>query len=113
MVQSFIVTNGASKIYRKTITIASEDNLDQFKCSGSTLKFDGFLKVVKQNENEDDTILPNVKKEKVEINNFIDEQHFTQPPPRFSEASLVKKLEELGIGRPSTYASIILSLIHI
>ena len=96
-----------AKFDRKTITIASEDNLDQFKCSGSTLKFDGFLKVVKQRDNEDDSILPNVKEEKVEIDNFIDEQHFTQPPPRYSEASLVKKLEELGIGRPSTYASII------
>ena len=96
-----------AKFDRKTITIASEDNLDQFKCSGSTLKFDGFLKVVKQSENEDETILPNVKEEKVEINNFVDQQHFTQPPPRYSEASLVKKLEELGIGRPSTYASII------
>ena len=96
-----------AKFDRKTITIASEDNLDQFKCSGSTLKFDGFLRVIKQNENEDETILPNVKEEKVEINNFVDEQHFTQPPPRYSEASLVKKLEELGIGRPSTYASII------
>ena len=96
-----------AKFDRKTITIASEDNLDQFKCSGSTLKFDGFLRDIKQNENEDETILPNVKEEKVEINNFVDEQHFTQPPPRYSEASLVKKLEELGIGRPSTYASII------
>ena len=47
------------------------------------------------------------KKGLVNIEAFIDEQHFTQPPPRYSEASLVKKLEELGIGRPSTYASII------
>ena len=56
---------------------------------------------------QDEKILPNVKKGLVEASNFIDEQHFTQPPPRYSEASLVKKLEELGIGRPSTYASII------
>ena len=96
-----------AKFDRKTITIVSDDNFNHFKCSGSTIKFDGFLKLSKLGEDEDEKILPDVKKEEVKINEFIDEQHFTQPPPRFSEASLVKKLEELGIGRPSTYASII------
>ena len=96
----------AAKFDRKTITIISDDNLNQFKCSGSTIKFDGFLKLTRI-EDEDEKILPDVSKEDVSINEFIDEQHFTQPPPRYSEASLVKKLEELGIGRPSTYASII------
>ena len=96
-----------AKFDRKTITINSDDGLNQFKCSGSTIKFDGFLKLSKIEENEDERILPDVNKEKVLANDFIDEQHFTQPPPRYSEASLVKKLEELGIGRPSTYASII------
>ena len=96
----------AAKFDRKTITIISEDNLNQFKCSGSTIKFDGFLKLTRI-EDEDERILPDVDKEEVLTNEFIDEQHFTQPPPRYSEASLVKKLEELGIGRPSTYASII------
>merc|ERR1711898_29358 len=62
--------------------MGSDDNKINFRASGSIIKFDGFLKV-------------------------IDEQHFTDPPPRFSEASLVKRMEELGIGRPSTYASII------
>ena len=51
--------------------------------------------------------MPEVKKGPINIESLLDEQHFTQPPPRYSEASLVKKLEELGIGRPSTYASII------
>ena len=96
----------AAKFDRKTITIVSDDNLNQFKCSGSTIKFDGFLKLTRI-EDEDERILPDVDKEEVLTNEFIDEQHFTQPPPRYSEASLVKKLEELGIGRPSTYASII------
>ena len=96
-----------AKFDRKTITISSEDSLNQFKCSGSTIKFDGFLKVSRIGDNEDEKILPDVNKEEVSINEFLDEQHFTQPPPRYSEASLVKKLEELGIGRPSTYASII------
>jgi len=97
----------AAKFDRKTITIVSQDNLNQFKCSGSTIKFDGFLKLTRMDQNEDEKILPEVNKEEVFVNDFIDEQHFTQPPPRYSEASLVKKLEELGIGRPSTYASII------
>ncbi len=97
----------AAKFDRKTITIISTDNLNQFKCSGSTIKFDGFLKITRTDEDENDKILPDVNKDEVTADNFIDEQHFTQPPPRYSEASLVKKLEELGIGRPSTYASII------
>jgi len=97
----------SAKFDRKTITITSDDNLNQFKCSGSTIKFDGFLKLTRIDENEDEKILPDVNKEEVLANDFVDEQHFTQPPPRYSEASLVKKLEELGIGRPSTYASII------
>ena len=98
----------SAKFDRKTITINSDDNLNIFKASGSVLKFDGFLKLTSSDDdNENEKILPNVEKGDVKINEFIDEQHFTQPPPRYSEASLVKKLEELGIGRPSTYASII------
>ena len=69
-----------------------------------------FLKVYTTPEGDEDAknILPVVKiGDKVKIQELIDEQHFTNPPPRYSEASLVKKLGELGIGRPSTYASII------
>ena len=98
----------SAKFDRKTISIISEDGNNIFKTSGSVIKFDGYLKLSKiDEENEDEKILPDVKKENVDISEFVDEQHFTQPPPRYSEASLVKKLEELGIGRPSTYASII------
>ena len=96
----------SAKFDRKTISIISEDNKNQFKCSGSTIRFDGFLKITRVDE-ENEKILPKVVKEDVAIDTYEDEQHFTQPPPRYSEASLVKKLEELGIGRPSTYASII------
>ncbi len=96
-----------AKFDRKTITISSIDKFNEFKCSGSTIKFDGYLKLTKNDNDQDEKILPNVIKGLVETSDFIDEQHFTQPPPRYSEASLVKKLEELGIGRPSTYASII------
>jgi len=94
---------------RNTIILSSKDESIKFRASGSVLKFDGFLKLYEDVDNKDaDKILPAVKnKETVNIDKIIDEQHFTEPPPRYSEASLVKKLEELGIGRPSTYASII------
>ena len=99
----------SAKFDRKTITITSNDNKNILKASGSTLKFDGFLKISRLDTDKDDeeNILPEVSKGEISYKDFSDEQHFTQPPPRYSEASLVKKLEELGIGRPSTYASII------
>ncbi len=97
-----------AKFDRNTITIESEDRKTLCKSSGSVLKFDGFLKVYSnQSKDDDEQILPEMSKGPINIEALIDEQHFTQPPPRYSEASLVKKLEELGIGRPSTYASII------
>ena len=97
-----------AKFDRNTITITTEDGATICKSSGSVLKFDGFLKVFPSpNKDEDEAILPEMSKGPINIESLIDEQHFTQPPPRYSEASLVKKLEELGIGRPSTYASII------
>ena len=98
----------AAKFSRNTITISTEDDQTISKASGSLLRFDGFLKVFVNLDNDDEEeILPEMSKGPVNIEALIDEQHYTQPPPRYSEASLVKKLEELGIGRPSTYASII------
>ncbi len=85
-----------------------------FRASGSVLRFDGFLKVYeviedkKDDDDESSNKLPNLDGVKaLELEKLQPEQHFTQPPPRFNEASLVKVLEERGIGRPSTYASII------
>ncbi len=95
---------------RNTIVITSKDNKINFRTTGSVIKFEGFLKVYDTQETDEDekNILPEVKiGEKINILKLNDEQHFTDPPPRYSEASLVKKMEELGIGRPSTYASII------
>jgi len=95
---------------RNTILISSKDNNINFRATGSVIKFEGFLKVYKFQETDEDAknILPEVKiGEEVSILKLNNEQHFTDPPPRYSEASLVKKMEELGIGRPSTYASII------
>ena len=98
----------SAKFDRNTITINSEDGKTICKSSGSVLKFDGFLKIYSsQSKDDDEDILPQMSKGPINIEALIDEQHYTQPPPRYSEASLVKKLEELGIGRPSTYASII------
>jgi DNA topoisomerase-1 len=77
-----------------------------FKATGRKLVFDGFMKVA--GISSEDQLLPELsEKQAVFPIEIIPSQHFTQPPPRFTEASLVKKLEELGIGRPSTYASII------
>ena len=95
---------------RNSITISSNDEKINFRANGSTVKFDGFLKAYEVSETDEDAknILPECKiGDNVNILKLTDEQHFTDPPPRYSEASLVKKMEELGIGRPSTYASII------
>ncbi len=84
-----------------------------FRVSGSVLRFDGFLKVYEVAEEKDDddessNKLPDLDNVKaLALEKLLDEQHFTSPPPRFNEASLVKVLEERGVGRPSTYASII------
>lgn len=90
-----------------------------FRATGSTCTFDGFQRVYLEGKDETDEDdeeltgnLPPVKTdERAEAKDIDGHQHFTQPPPRYSEASLVKKLEELGIGRPSTYASIISTLL--
>ncbi|MCQ2914287.1 MAG: type I DNA topoisomerase [Alphaproteobacteria bacterium] len=94
------------------IDCVSKDEKIVFRATGQTITFDGFLKVYKEGiddgDEEGNTILPPVKEnENLEGKSIRPDQHFTQPPPRYSEASLVKKLEELGIGRPSTYASIL------
>ena len=96
-----------------SIDFMSGDKLILLRATGQVIAFDGFLKLYQEskdddNEDEDNRILPNVENgESVKKGEIRTDQHFTTPPPRFTEASLVKKLEELGIGRPSTYATII------
>lgn len=81
-----------------------------FKANGKRVLFDGYLKVMKERISE--VLLPDLKSgEELYLNQLDGVQHFTQPPARYSEATLIKKLEELGIGRPSTYASIISTLL--
>ena len=79
-----------------------------FRATGRIVKFDGYRKVLAPVGKSEDVTLPDVKEKDV-LNrlDLFETQHFTQPPPRFSEASLVKALEKEGIGRPSTYSSII------
>ena len=98
-----------------SVEIVSSDEMAQFKSTGSTVGFDGFLKIYVESTDNDgvdadkkSNKLPELSEgEKLNLLNILTNQHFTQPPARFNEASLVKKLEELGIGRPSTYATII------
>ncbi|GHM58959.1 MAG: DNA topoisomerase 1 [Candidatus Mesenet longicola] len=91
-----------------TVDVESQDRQVIFHATGSTIAFDGFYKVYQDSKEDESTKLPNLKEdESCELKEVISGQHFTQPPPRFNEASLVKKMEEIGIGRPSTYATII------
>ncbi len=95
-----------------SVDIPSDDGHVLFHATGQTLAFPGFVKVYKEDiddgKEEDNAVLPVMKTGDVlSLLESTQEQHFTEPPPRYSEASLVKKMEELGIGRPSTYASIL------
>ncbi len=109
-----------SMIYKRTLaslmadasvnqtTIIFDNNDYKFKTTGSVLLFDGYLKIYKDYEESEDKVLPEVgEKEVCTTTNVESSQHFTQPPARYSEAKLIKEMEELGIGRPSTYATII------
>ena len=94
--------------------IMTSDNKSMFRANGSMIAFDGFMKLYKEDvddansDDDDNRMLPTMTEgDSIKADEIKPEQHFTQPPPRYSEASLVKKMEELGIGRPSTYASIL------
>ena len=98
----------------QTAVDMSDGQGQTLRASGSVVAFDGFLKLYREdlddaaNDDDDARILPPISKgDPLQTARVDASQHFTQPPPRYSEASLVKKMEELGIGRPSTYASIL------
>ncbi|MDG1756854.1 MAG: type I DNA topoisomerase [Bacteroidia bacterium] len=99
-----------AQLERTTIDIVNSNNSDIFKAKGEVIKFDGFLKVYlegsdDENEEEDSGLLPQVTEgQSLDLIEIKATQRYTRPPARFTEASLVKRLEELGIGRPSTYA---------
>ena len=98
-----------AKVNSSVLTL--ENNTTTFKTTGSVLVFDGYLKVYSKYETSEDKIIPEYKVGDVLTSNeIVKEQHFTKPPARYTEAKLIKEMEELGIGRPSTYASTITTL---
>jgi DNA topoisomerase-1 len=116
----FVASQMNPAVYdQTTVDISAKDYT--FRASGRVMKFDGFLAVYEESTDEDakplepddeqDITLPALKQgEKLKLIDITPKQHFTEPPPRFTEASLVKTLEEKGIGRPSTYATILTTI---
>ena len=86
-------------------TLILDNNDYKFKATGQVITFDGYLKVFKDYEDTKDKELPIINEKTIESVDIVKEQHFTQPPSRYTEAKLIKEMEELGIGRPSTYAT--------
>ena len=103
-----------ARVQRTTIDITDETQTTGLRASGTVITFPGFLKLYEEgkddekSDKEEEQTLPQVTEGMpLDLQKVSPDQHFTEPPPRFSEATLVKKMEELGIGRPSTYASVL------
>ncbi len=102
----------AASLERTSVDLVEPTGKVELRATGQVILFDGFLKLYQEGrddeEDEENRRLPQLKQdEAVNVHDCKADQHFTEPPPRYSEASLVKKMEELGIGRPSTYAAIL------
>ncbi len=106
----------SARMERTTVDIGSKDEQVGLRATGQVVLFDGFLRVYEEGRDDvvvddDDKRLPQIAQgDKTAKSSITPEQHFTQPPPRYTEATLVKRMEELGIGRPSTYASIVTTI---
>jgi DNA topoisomerase-1 len=106
----------SARMERTTVDIGSADGQVQMRATGQVVLFDGFMKVYEEGRDDavvddDDKRLPQITTgDAMTKQTVTPEQHFTQPPPRYTEATLVKRMEELGIGRPSTYASIVTTI---
>jgi len=106
----------SARLERTIVDIGSADGQVGLRATGQVVLFDGFLRVYEEGRDDtvvddDDKRLPQIMAdEPAEKRSVTPEQHFTQPPPRYTEATLVKRMEELGIGRPSTYASIVTTI---
>ncbi len=116
----FVASQMASAVYDAT-SIDIEAATCRFRATGQVLKFDGFIRVYTEGQDDRTTAddedaegqLPALTEgEVVQLRELVPEQHFTQPPPRFTQATLIKELEEKGIGRPSTYASIMGTILN-
>ncbi len=105
-----------ARLERTTVDITSADEQVGLRATGQVVLFDGFLRIYEEGRDDtavgdDDKRLPQIMQgEAADKRSVTPEQHFTQPPPRYTEATLVKRMEELGIGRPSTYASIVTTI---
>jgi DNA topoisomerase-1 len=116
--QRFVASQMMPAIFDQTTVDISAGDKYLFRATGSVVKFDGFLKVYEEGKDEKDDedderklTLPRLEKgERLTLDELKPNQHFTEPPPRYSEATLVKALEENGIGRPSTYAQIMTTI---
>tara|TARA_R110002110_G_scaffold156850_1_gene352386 strand:+ start:6025 stop:8646 length:2622 start_codon:yes stop_codon:yes gene_type:complete len=106
----------SARLERTTVEIGSKDEQVGLRATGQVVLFDGFLRVYEEGRDDvvvddDDKRLPQItQSDAMNKRSVTPEQHFTQPPPRYTEATLVKRMEELGIGRPSTYASIVTTI---
>ncbi|WP_298675341.1 type I DNA topoisomerase [uncultured Lentibacter sp.] len=106
----------SARMERTTVEIGSQDGQVGLRATGQVVLFDGFMAVYEEGRDDavvddDDKRLPQISQgEPAAKKSVTPEQHFTQPPPRYTEATLVKRMEELGIGRPSTYASVITTI---
>ncbi|MEP3689269.1 MAG: type I DNA topoisomerase [Sulfitobacter dubius] len=105
----------SARLERTSVEVGSDDGQVGLRANGQVVLFDGFLRVYEEGRDdvvdEDDKRLPQINNgDAMDKRSVTPEQHFTQPPPRYTEATLVKRMEELGIGRPSTYASIVTTI---
>ncbi|MFT5650819.1 MAG: DNA topoisomerase-1 [Yoonia sp.] len=106
----------AARMERTAVDVGSADGQVMLRANGQVMLFDGFLAVYEEGKDDavvddDDKRLPQISQGEASAKKTVEnEQHFTQPPPRYTEATLVKRMEELGIGRPSTYASIVTTI---
>lgn len=113
--ERMLASQMSSAVY-DTMTVDVEANEYMFRANGSKIKFPGFMTLYVEGNDENlvekDIVLPELKEgQKLSLNELLPEQHFTEPPARYTEASLVKALEERGIGRPSTYAPTITTIL--